>query len=83
MTKLPVKKKVSSGLLSTIGIGAAVGALTGVGALVIYGLIVTKSSAATLAAKTAVVAGLGGIASGLAMRRENKRLAKALSEPEG
>ena len=67
---------------STIGIGAAVGALAGVGALVAYGVIVTKSKVAMLAAEAALIAGLGGVASGLVMRRDNKRLEKALAEAE-
>ena len=87
MAKSDAKKKASSanaspGLISAIGVGAAAGALAGVGALVAYGLLVTKSSAAMMAAKTALIAGLGGVAASLVMRRENKRLAKALAATE-
>ena len=82
MAKSSVKYKASPGLISTIGIGAATGALAGVGALVVYGLVVTKSKVAMLAAEAALIAGLGGIASGLVMRRDNKRLEKALAEAE-
>lgn len=82
MAKSQNNKTTGSGIISTIGVGAVAGAFTGVGALVVYGVVVTKSTAALVAAKTALIAGLGGIASSLVMRRDRKRLEKALEQAE-
>jgi hypothetical protein len=80
MAKPQINGKSTTGVLSIIGVGAASGAFAGIGALVVYGLVVTKSTAAMVAAKTALIAGLGGVASSLVLRRDLKRMERSLAE---
>lgn len=74
--------KNHSSILGVIGIGAATGAFVGLAAVVGYGLVVTKSAVAVLAARTALIGALGGAASSLVMRREQRRIEIALEEKE-